>query len=191
MKKFLALAGVFGLAACTSSILTDSPKVTATQEIIVSSSEHKAVDSLPPLPALMTDGTAYVDSAGQGIPSYELSVFRTWLLQRGVKLTDNRAKAAIIITPYIAVDSYNIKSLLIGLPALSITGYFKTPELALYGQTTEIAINQIGFYSVYSQSGALAVAEVSRYGLQPYSVTKSAFFFSAEHPKIAPDDRAN
>jgi hypothetical protein len=40
-------ASLLSLAACTSTIATSNPPVSATQQLIVSSSEAKAIGSLP------------------------------------------------------------------------------------------------------------------------------------------------
>jgi hypothetical protein len=72
--------------ACTSGVVTLPPKETATQELIVSSSEQKAVDSLKPFAA----PSAYVDSSEFTGSKYELAAFKAWLLEHGVALAAAR-----------------------------------------------------------------------------------------------------
>ncbi|HEY1857587.1 hypothetical protein [Acidocella sp.] len=65
-----------------------------------------------------------------------------------------------------------------------------TPEIAFYGRTTEIAITQISFYAFDNKSGKAVAAQNSKFGLQPYSVTKMLFVLHFGRPKIAPALRA-
>ena len=173
------------LGACTSSITMLPPKETATQQLIVSSSEQKAVDSLAPF----TASSAYVDSSEFTGSKYELAAFKAWLLQHGVALMD-RKRAAVTIVPYSSVNSYNLKSLLFGLPKLKLSAFLSTPEIAFYGKTTEIAINRLSFYAFDNKTGKAVVEQNSKFGLQPYSVTKMLFVLQFERPKLMPAQRA-
>jgi hypothetical protein len=187
VRPMATLACVLALTACSSTITTEPPKTSATQQLIVSSSEAKAIASLPAVPI---PGSAYVDPSDFTGSKYELAAFKAWLLGQGTPLSDNQKTAAVIVVPFTGVDSYDLKSLLVGIPAFKIAALMSTPEIALYGKSTEIAINQIGFYAYDRATGRLVVAETSKYGLQPYSVTRALFVFTRESPKIAPDQRA-
>ncbi|HVE21850.1 MAG TPA: hypothetical protein VNC39_07735 [Acidocella sp.] len=171
--------------ACSSGIVTLPPKETATQELIMSSAARKAVESLSPFAA----SSAYVDGSDFTGSKFEIAIFKAWLLQHGVGLAAQK-NAAVTIVPYTAVDSYNFKSLLLGVPRLKLSAFLSTPEIALYGKTTEIAINQISFYAVDNKTGNAIAVETSKFGLQPYSITKMLFVLHFERPKLASDQRA-
>jgi hypothetical protein len=183
-RLFLFLALLL-CEACTSGIVTLPPKETATQELILSSAARKAVESLPAFAA----PSAYVDGSDFTGNKYELATFKAWLLQHGVALAAQK-NAAVTIVPYTAVDSYNFKSLLLGVPRLKLSAFLSTPEIALYGKTTEIAVNQISFYAVDNKTGNAIAVETSKFGLQPYSITKLLFVLHLERPKLASDQRA-
>jgi hypothetical protein len=184
IRVFWLLIFLFA-GGCTSNIVMLPPKETATQQLIVASAAQKAIASLPPFSA----SSAYVDGSAFTGSKYELASFNAWLLQHGVDLVEQK-RAAVTIVPYIGVDSYNLKSLLLGVPKLRLSIFLSTPEIALYGKTTEIAINQISFYAFDNHTGKAVAVETSRFGLQPYSITKLLFVLHFERPKLAPDQRA-
>lgn len=175
------------LAGCTSSIPVTPPAQTATQQLIVSASETKALATLP---RLLPPRLAYVDAANFTGGKYEMAAFKAWLLAQGVPLTDTEKSAQMIVAPFAAVDSYNVKSLLLGIPALRITALLQTPEIAAYADATEIAINQIAFYAYDAKTGVNVAQATSKYGIQPYSVEHLLFFFTTEYPKLAQGARA-
>lgn len=137
MKPLVFLVACL-LTACTSTIGTKEPTISATQQMIVSSSEAKAIASLL---AVQIPGPAYVDASEFTGSKYELAAFKAWLLPHGTALTDDPKAAVTIIVPSTGVDSYDLKSILVGIPSFKIAAVLSTPEIAIYGKSTEIAIN--------------------------------------------------
>lgn len=185
MIRVVLLLALLLSDACTSGIVTLPPKETATQELIMSSAARKAIESLPPF----ATPSAYVDGSDFTGSKFEIAAFKAWLLQHGVALATQK-DAAVTIVPYTGVDSYNLKSLLFGVPKLKLSAFLSTPEIALYGETTEIAINQISFYAYDNKTGNAVAVETSKFGVQPYRISKFLFIFHFDRPKLAPDQRA-
>jgi hypothetical protein len=177
------LLAALALAGCTSSIATVAPHTTASQQLIEASAEQAAVDSLP---ATLPSRKAYIDASSFDGSKYELAAFKLWLLEQGIALAADAKSANMVVVPYTAADGYNVKSLLVGIPAFKLAALMSTPEIALYARTTELAISQLNFYAYDEKSGALVVAAKSKFGLQTYSITRVAFFFDSETPKIDP-----
>jgi len=170
------------LAGCTSSVTLVNPTVTATQQLIVSSSEAKAISSLANnLPKELT----YLDTSNYTGSKYQLALFINWLLDNKVPITQDIKAASVIVQIYTSVDSYNSESYLIGLPAFKVGPIASTPELAAYAKDTLIAINQISYFAFDAKTGMKIAEGSSKYGVQEYSVTKLAFLASMQKPKLS------
>ena len=170
------------LAACNSNITANAPAITATQQLIVSSAEEKSISSLSF--SLPRDKRVYVDTTEYTGSKYQLALFQTWLLNNGSNLTNNQKLSDITVQVYSSVDSYNYKSLLIGVPTIKLGPFLDTPELAAYGKNTMIAINQFAYTAYDTSTGKYIASATSKYGVQTYSITKMGFVGSRENPKL-------
>lgn len=187
MRQFgLAAALLAGLAlsSCTGSITTKPAAETASQQIIMSMAEQKAVASLPgALPPRLT----FVDETYWTGARYETGALRAWLLAHGVPLTDDRKAAQVILEPISAVDSYDEKSLFFGIPALKLSGD-ETPTLTLFAKNTDIAISRLSFAAYDAKTGQAIALQQSKFGVQYYHVTQALFLGVYDSPHLDPQE---
>jgi hypothetical protein len=162
-----------------------NPSITATQQLIVALSENKSIETLSNcLPKQLT----YVDTTQYTGSKYQLEVFKAWLLQHGILLTNVESKADTIVEIFVSVDSFNAKNMIVGIPAIKLTMLASTPQIAFYSKSTEIAINQFNFIAYDAHTGNVVSVVHSKYGVQEYSIITYAFLGEIEKPKLAKSD---
>jgi hypothetical protein len=178
----LLLIGLFA-GGCATVRVTDTQR-TATEQFLVSGSIQDAVAKLS-MDGLR-DQLVYVDqtyltgdlppsqSAGQIIdrtrPSQDFSFLlgevRSRMLKEGVRLTDDRTKATVIVevrTGGLGVDRYEY---LLGIPSVVLAGGAAggpsvggvpiiTPELAILKSTRQLGYSSVAIVAYRSQGGEL------------------------------------
>ena len=169
------------LCSCSSSILLKNPEVTATQQLIISSAEKKAISSFTfNLPRQLS----YVDSTNYTGSKYELELFKSELVRNSIPITNDRSKSIITIEVFSSVDSYNVKNMLIGIPSLPVNAFVSTPEVGFYSKNSDVAIAQINYFAFNTCTGQPIAVEYSKYGVQSYSNTKFPIIGVIESPKL-------
>ncbi|MDE1905082.1 MAG: hypothetical protein KGH75_01345 [Rhodospirillales bacterium] len=169
------------LTSCTQTIPVNVPTISATQQLVANYSENKAIKSLQDIN--FNGNSVFVDTSF--IKSdIQVPKFNEWLLDHNARLSDKKQESTITVVPFTPVYSYNYKSLLLGVPKLNLSFGWSTPEVAFYAKSTDTAIYQIRFYAYYTQTGKLYYQDYSKFGVQSFSVTKVAFMFTYETPKL-------
>lgn len=169
---------------CTASMKSSLPPVTATQQLITSIAEARAVRSLHvDLPAL----PAFIETDHYTGDQYMLGLFTQAVLDAGVPLAADRDHADTIIVVLAPVGSIDAESYYLGLPPIPITPLLSIPSISAYSKTTDIGIARIRYFAFDRQSGDLIGDAVSKYGVVKYSQVKSLLFGAFDYPHLPAD----
>lgn len=160
----LLLAG-----GCATLRVTD-PARTATEQFLMSTALIEAVDQLST--SALRDREVYIDATYlKGLPAQESSFFlaelRSRMLLAGVRLTDARDSAQIIVEPRSGGIGIDRTEFLLGIPAIYLgnatvnaeTGApaapLAIPELAIIKRTTQKGFAGVAFVAYWRDSGEL------------------------------------
>lgn len=160
----LLLAG-----GCATLRVTD-PARTATEQFLMSTALIEAVDQLST--SALRDREVYIDATYlKGLPAQESSFFlaelRSRMLLAGVRLTDERDSAQIIVEPRSGGIGIDRTEFLLGIPAIYLgnatvnaeTGApaapLAIPELAIIKRTTQKGFAGVAFVAYWRDSGEL------------------------------------
>lgn len=175
---FLLLAG-----GCTTVRVTDPPR-TATEQFLISGSISEAINALS-MDGLR-DQLVYLETAyltGDPPPSsgiknqiidrtrpnqdftFLLAELRARMLKEGVRLTETREEATVVVEPRtggVGIDRYEF---LLGLPSVAVSGSIGveaagnvpllTPELAILKSTRQLAYSSVAFVAYRVKGGEL------------------------------------
>ncbi len=165
---------------CTTVRVTDPPR-TATEQFLISGSISEAVNALS-MDGLR-DQLVYLETAyltGDPPPSsgvrnqiidrtrpnqdftFLLAELRARMLREGVRLTETRDEATVVVearTGGVGIDRYEF---LLGFPSVWVTGSVGTgevpvltPELALLKSTRQLAYSSVAFVAYRTKGGEL------------------------------------
>lgn len=190
----LILSGIVLLLAlssggCATVRVTDPPR-TATEQFLISGSISAAIDELsmsglrdqlvyvesayvavyPRLVRAETEDAEYVESVPPNPDVlYLLGELRARMLKEGVRLTNNKEEATVIVEPRtggIGIDRYEY---LLGIPSVALSGAggvnagvgnipLLTPELAILKSTRQLAFSSVAIVA-YRKDGGELVAQ--------------------------------
>jgi len=158
---------------CASVRITD-PVATATQQFLLTQAIEDAVDQLDT--NVVRDRTVFVKSTYLDIPEKQFLIasVRARLLHMGVRLTDTREQASLVVELRSEAVGIDRAENLIGLPAMflpagpSIGGMeintLILPEIAFYKKIDQRGYASVAFVAYWQDTGDLAGASGPTYG---------------------------
>lgn len=155
------------MGGCASIRVTDPPR-TATEQFLMSQAIDQSIDALG-LTALR-DRSVYLDSEYlySGTPSterlYVLGELRAKLLAQGVRLTENRDTAQVVLEVRSAGIGIDKVDFLIGIPAIYLPGAVggvapaATPELAIVKNVRQMGYASVAIVAYWADTGEWIVS---------------------------------
>lgn len=153
------------LTGCTSNVRATDPPQTATEQFLQSEAVAQAVRQLNIEP--LRDRLAYVDGAyvSDIDRRFMLGEFRAHLLSNGVRLTEKRDDAQVLVEVRSAGRGVDRSTLLVGIPpmvmpagsskenTLTYVTQFATPELSLFKNIRQMGYASIAFVAYFPDTG--------------------------------------
>src|SRR4051794_8649159 len=117
----LLLLALLTLPSCTYYRTTDPP-ITADQQFLISEATNRAVDQLSAV--ALRDRIVFVDTTYLTSPdhSFLIAEVRARLLVSGVRLTDNKPKAQVILELRSGGIGIDRQYYMVGLPSIALPG---------------------------------------------------------------------
>lgn len=186
------LAGALVLAGCTAE-RTSEPARTATEQLLISRAADQAAAQL--VLGIPKDTRIFVDR--QFFQSYDdgyaMAAIRAQFLHQGLALVDEKAKAQVIVTVASGALSTDEKSLLIGIPQLTlpflpIGNSVTVPEIALFKNAQDKGVAKFIATGYDAVTGKLVTTTDPQYGFSHQTNHTVLLFFSWETGDlVAPD----
>lgn len=186
MRKFAFLAatllGAGLLTGCTTARST-SPLRTASEQLLISAAADRAAAQLslgiPKGTRIFVDAH-YFQGYDEG---YAVAAIRTQMLKNGLMLVDERAQAEAVVQISSGALSTDQKSLLIGIPQLTVPYYpvgnsVTVPEIALFKQAEEKGVAKFVATGYDAKTGKLLATTDPRYGFSHNTNHTVLLFFS-------------
>ena len=178
------------LAGCTTARST-APLRTASEQLLISAAADRAAAQLS---LGIPQGTRiFVDSQSfQGYDQgYAIAAIRTQMLKNGLMLVDDRTKAEAVVQVSSGALSTDQKSLLIGIPQLTVPYYpagnsVTVPEIALFKQAEEKGVAKFVATGYDAKSGQLLATTDPRYGFAHNTNHTVLLFFSWASGDVIP-----
>jgi len=170
------------LCGCTTARST-APQRTAGEELLISAAADRAAAQMslgiPKGTKVFVDAT-YFHGYDDG---YAIAAIRTQMLKSGLMLMDERSKAEAIIQVSTGALSTDQKSLLIGIPQLTVPYYpagnsVTVPEIALFKQAEEKGVAKFVATGYDAKTGKLLSTTDPRYGFAHNTNHTVLLFFS-------------
>ena len=191
----LVLAGLSALtlAACTT-VKQSAPARTGSEEMLISTAADRAAAKITP--HIPKDAKVFIDATYfEGTDSkYAIAAIRGSLLQQGIKLTDDKKAADVVVEIRAGALSTDQKSMLIGIPSFTVpvplaaTG-ITTPELDLYKTDEQKGVAKFAATVYSAKTLKLAAApEGPQYGFSHDTKHTVLFFISWETNDAVPDE---
>jgi hypothetical protein len=184
------LAATGFLAGCTAERVSE-PVRTATEQLLISSAADRAAAQLAP--DIPKNTRVFVDRQFfQGYDDgYAVNAIRTQFLRRGLALVDDRAQADAIVTVASGALSMDQKSLLIGIPQLTlpflpIGNTVTVPEISLFKSAQDKATAKFVATGYDAKTGKLIATTDPQYGFSHQTNHTILLFFSWETGDLIP-----
>ncbi|HWY60471.1 MAG TPA: DUF6655 family protein [Rhizomicrobium sp.] len=178
------------LAGCTAQRIS-VPVRTATEELLISSAADRAAAQL--LLGIPKDTRIFVDRQYfQGYDDgYAINAIRTQFLRQGLELVDNRADADAIVTVASGALSTDEKSLLIGIPQLTLPflpvgNSVTVPEISVFKSAQDKATAKFVATGYDAKTGKLIATTNPQYGFSHQTNHTILLFFSWETGDLIP-----
>ena len=170
------------LAGCTTA-RTSEPVRTATEQLLISAAADRAAAKLSlgiPKGTKIFIDTRYFQGYDDG---YAVAAIRAQLLKNGMVLADDRKDAAAVIQVAAGALSTDQKSLLIGIPQLTVPyipagNSVTVPEIALFKQAEEEGVAKFVATGYDAKTGRLLATTDPRYGFSHNINHTVLLFFS-------------
>jgi len=171
---FFLAAAIAGLTLATGCTETrrSTPERTATEQMLLSTAVDRAVGRLEidvPKGTMTYLDVGNFDAYDEG---YAIGTLRDILLRSGLRLTNDRSRADLIVEARAGALSINGERTLVGLPGFDIpvplSSQLSVPEIALLSRDTRRGIAKIGLTAYWRESGALADREPPTIGVSGY-----------------------
>ncbi len=184
-KSFLVAATLscaVALAGCTTSRST-APLRTASEQLLISAAADRAAAQLSlgiPKGTRIYVDSQYFQGYDQG---YAIAAIRTQMLKSGMMVVDDRKEAEAIVQVSSGALSTDQKSLLIGIPQLTVPYYpagnsVTVPEIALFKQAEEKGVAKFVATGYDAKTGKLLATTDPRYGFAHNTNHTVLLFFS-------------
>jgi hypothetical protein len=170
------------LAGCTTARST-APLRTASEQLLISAAADRAASQMslgiPKGTRIFVDNQ-FFQGYDQG---YAVAAIRTQMLKSGMMLVDDRTKAEAIVQVSSGALSTDQKSLLIGIPQLTVPYYpagnsVTVPEIALFKQAEEKGVAKFVATGYDAKTGQLLATTDPRYGFAHNTNHTVLLFFS-------------
>jgi hypothetical protein len=189
-RLFAVLAAAALLAGCTAQRVSE-PLRTATEQLLISSAADRAAAQLTL--DIPKDTRVFVDRQYfQGYDDgYAVNAIRAQLLRQGLALVDDRAKADAIVTVASGALSTDQKSLLIGIPQLTlpflpIGNSVTVPEISLFKSAQDKATAKFVATGYDAKTGKVISITDPRYGFSHLTNHTVLLFFSWQTGDVVP-----
>lgn len=194
MPKSLVVAATLScaalLAGCTTSRST-APQRTASEQLLISAAADRAAAQLSlgiPKGTRIYVDSQYFQGYDQG---YAIAAIRTQMLKSGMDLVDDRKEAEAIVQVSSGALSTDQKSLLIGVPQLTVPYYpagnsVTVPEIALFKQAEEKGVAKFVATGYDAKTGKLLATTDPRYGFAHNTNHTVLLFFSWATGDVVP-----
>jgi hypothetical protein len=184
------LLGVLLLAGCTTARST-APVRTASEELLISAAADRAAEQLslniPKGTRIFVD-RQYFQGYDDG---YAIAAIRTQMLKDGLMIVDDRTKAEAVIMVSSGALSTDQKSLLIGVPQLTVPyipvgNSVTVPEIAFFKQAEEKGVAKFVATGYDAKTGKLLSTTDPRYGFSHNTNHTVLLFFSWASGDVVP-----
>jgi len=178
------------LAGCTTARST-APLRTASEQLLISAAADRAAAQLslgiPKGTRIFVD-SQYFQGYDQG---YAVASIRAQMLKNGLMLVDDRTKAEAVVQVSSGALSTDQKSLLIGIPQLTVPYYpagnsVTVPEIALFKQAEEKGVAKFVATGYDAKTGQLLATTDPRYGFAHNTNHTVLLFFSWASGDVIP-----
>jgi hypothetical protein len=191
MRPVIALFAVCAVLAGCTTARTSAPLRTASEQLLISAAADRAAAQLS---LGIPKGTKiFVDSHYfQGYDDgYAIAAIRTQMLKNGLELVDDRKLAEAVIQVSAGALSTDQKSLLIGIPQLTVPYYpagnsVTVPEIALFKQAEEKGVAKFVATGYDAKTGKLLSTTDPRYGFSHNTNHTVLLFFSWATGDVVP-----
>ncbi len=178
------------LAGCTTSRST-APARSASEQLLLSAAADRAAAQLSlgiPKGVRVYLDTRYFQGYDDG---YAIAAVRTELLKSGLMLVDDRNQAEAVVMVSSGALSTDQKSLLIGLPQLTVPyipvgNSVTVPEIALFKQAEEKGVAKFVATGYDAKTGKLLGTTDPRYGFAHNTNHTVLLFFSWATGDVVP-----
>jgi len=170
------------LAGCTTA-RTTAPLRTASEQLLLSAAADRAAAQLSlaiPKGTRVFVDTRYFQGYDDG---YAIAAIRTQMLKNGMMVIDDRTQAEAVVMVSSGALSTDQKSLLIGLPQLTVPyipvgNSVTVPEIALFKQAEEKGVAKFVATGYDAKTGKLLATTDPRYGFAHNTNHTVLLFFS-------------
>lgn len=190
LNRYLSLAVLAGLAAC-SSARESEPDRTATEQLLFSVAAERAVERLPldiPAETKVFVNPAYVEGTDS---KFLLGALRSRVLRQGAALVDSKPEADLVLEPRVGAISLDRGNTLIGTPdfgvPIPLVGEIPIPELALYKRDTQQGVINLAATSYDQTTGKLVQDLPSVYGFSHKTEWVALLLFSWSSNDLMPE----
>jgi hypothetical protein len=186
------LAAAAFLAGCTAQ-RSSVPVRTATEELLISSAADRAASQIslgiPKNTRVFVD-RQYFQGYDDG---YAINAIRTQFLRQGLALVDDRNQAEAIVTVASGALSTDEKSLLIGIPQLTlpflpIGNSVTVPEISVFKSAQDKATAKFVATGYDAKTGKLIATSDPQYGFSHQTNHTILLFFSWQTGDLIPPD---
>jgi hypothetical protein len=190
IRRTLSIALLCALCACTTA-RSSQPARTADEELLISAAADRAAAQLsidiPKGTKIFVDDK-YFHGYDDG---YAIAAIRTQMLKNGLDVIDDRTKAEAIIQVAAGALSTDQKSLLIGVPQLTVPyipagNSVTVPEIALFKQAEEKGVAKFVATGYDAKTGKLLATTDPRYGFSHNTNHTVLLFFSWATGDVVP-----
>ncbi len=178
------------VAGCTTARST-APARTASEQLLISAAADRAASqlslSIPKGTRVFVD-TRYFQGYDDG---YAIAAIRTQMLKSGLMVVDDRPQAEAVVMVSSGALSTDQKSLLIGLPQLTVPyipvgNSVTVPEIALFKQAEEKGVAKFVATGYDAKTGKLLATTDPRYGFAHNTNHTVLLFFSWATGDVVP-----
>jgi hypothetical protein len=178
------------MAGCTTARST-APLRTASEQLLISAAADRAASQLSlaiPKGTRVFVDTRYFQGYDDG---YAIAAIRAQMLKNGLMVMDDRAKAEAVVMVSSGALSTDQKSLLIGLPQLTVPyipvgNSVTVPEIALFKQAEEKGVAKFVATGYDARTGKLLATTDPRYGFAHNTNHTVLLFFSWATGDVVP-----
>lgn len=170
------------LGGCTTARST-APLRTASEQLLISAAADRAAAQLSlgiPKGTKVFVDTRFFQGYDDG---YAIAAIRTQMLKNGLEMVDDRKDAEAVVQVSAGALSTDQKSLLIGIPQLTVPYYpagnsVTVPEIALFKQAEEKGVAKFVATGYDAKTGKLLSTTDPRYGFAHNTNHTVLLFFS-------------
>lgn len=179
------------VGACSSSRQT-LPDRTATEQLLISAAIDRAAESI--VLNIPNERKVFVDTRSFGgyDSKYAIATVRDSLLKQGIRLTDQRDKADVLLELRAGAMSIDETQSLFGIPStelpIPLAGQLRLPEIALFKKQQREGVVKIAATAYDAKTGALIDSSGPKYGYSHRTNWIFLLFFSRTTDDLKPEE---